>query len=89
MIAGYIQKAMASAVVEKIGEGEYAASVPGFVGALGFGKTRKEAKDELRDVFEEWLVATLRADDELPEMDGVSLNFGGKRWQKQPVGGLT
>ncbi len=87
MIAEYVNKAMASAVVKKIGEGEYAASVPGFVGALGFGKTRKEAKDELRSVFEEWLVVALRADDDLPEVDGVSLNFGGKRWQKQPVGG--
>lgn len=87
MIAEYIQKAMAIAVVEKIGEGEYAASVPGFVGALGFGKTRIEAKDELHGVFEEWLVVALRADDELPELDGVSLNFGGKQWHKQPVGG--
>ncbi len=86
MLAAYIEKAMAIAVVEKVGEGEYVASVPGFKGALGYGKTRKEAKDELRSVFEEWLVAALRADDELPELDGVSLNFGGKRWQKQPVG---
>jgi len=79
MIAEYIQKAMASAVVEKVGEGEYVVSVPGFSGALGYGKTRKEAKDELRSVFEEWLIAALRADDELPELDGVSLNFGGKQ----------
>ncbi len=87
MIAEYVNKAMASAVVEKVGEGEYVASVPAFQGALGYGKTRKEAKDELRGVFEEWLVLALRADDELPDLDGVSLNFGGKRWQKQPVGG--
>jgi len=87
MIAEYLEKAMAITVVEKLGEGEYAASVPGFKGAFGYGKTRKEAKDELRSVFEEWLVVALRADDELPELDGVSLNFGGERWQKQPVGG--
>jgi hypothetical protein len=35
----------------------------------------------LRAAFEEWLVIALREDDTLPELAGVSLNFGGKRWQ--------
>lgn len=85
MLADYMKKAMASAVVEKTAEGEYVASVPAIQGPWAYGKTRKEAKDALRSVFEEWLVLALRADDELPELDGVSLNFGGKRWQKQPA----
>ncbi len=85
MLAVYIEKAMASAVVEKTAEGEYVASIPGISGPWASGKTRKEAKEELRSVFQEWLVLALREDEELPDLDGVSLNFGGKRWQKQPL----
>ncbi len=85
MLTEYIQKAMACAVVEKTEEGEYVASIPGIQGPWAYGKTRKEAKEELRSVFEEWLVLALREDDDLPLLEGVSLNFGGKRWQKQPA----
>jgi predicted RNase H-like HicB family nuclease len=85
MLTEYVQKAMASAVAEKTEEGEYVASIPGIQGPWASGKTRKEAKEELRPVFEEWLVLALREDEELPELDGASLNFGGKRWQKQPA----
>ncbi|MBI4202354.1 MAG: type II toxin-antitoxin system HicB family antitoxin [Chloroflexi bacterium] len=88
MLTEYIEKAMAVAVVERTEEGQYVASIPGIQGPWGHGKTRKEAKAELRSVFEEWLVLALRDDEALPEMEGVSLNFGGKQWQKQPAVGM-
>jgi predicted RNase H-like HicB family nuclease len=79
----YVEKAMARACYEKLEDGSgYAASIPGLAGAWADGATKEECRDTLREVLEEWLVAALRADDELPEFDGVSLNFAGRRWSE-------
>jgi predicted RNase H-like HicB family nuclease len=83
MITEYIAKAMARAEVKQLEDGTYFASVPGLQGPWGNGSTKEECLGELREVLEEWLVASLRDDDELPEIEGVSLNFGGKRWSGQ------
>ncbi len=82
MLTEYIEKAMERAQVEKIENGRYFASMTDFKGPWADGETREDCLRELRSVFEEWLVIALREDDELPELTGVSLNFGGKRWHK-------
>jgi len=81
MLTEYIEKAMSLAHVDKIEDGRYFASIPGFKGLWADGDTQNECRSELRDCLEEWLVIALREDDELPELAEVSLNFGGKRWQ--------
>lgn len=78
----YIEKALHRAKVEKMEDGRYFGHLEGFPGPWAEADTEEECLKELRTVFEEWLVLALREDDELPELDGVSLNFGGKRWQK-------
>ena len=82
MLSEYLEKAMAQAKVEKTEDGRYFASIPDFKGVWGDGETPKESCEELRAALEEWLVIALREDDTLPKIDGVSLNFGGKRWQR-------
>jgi len=81
MLTEYVEKAMSLAKVEKTEDGRYFAIIPGFKGLWADGDTRNGCLGELRSSFEEWLVIALREDDELPVLSGVTLNFGGKRWQ--------
>ena len=81
MLTEYIEKAMAMGRVEKTEDGRYFSTIPGFDGLWADGKTKKQWLDELRQSLEEWLVTALSDDEDLPEISGTSLNFGGKRWQ--------
>ncbi len=83
MLKDYLTKAMKKAQIEKMEDGRYFGAVQGFPGPWADGDTEEECRKELEEVFEEWLVLALRDDDELPELEGINLNFGGKRWQKQ------
>ena len=81
MLIEYIEKAMGLAHLEKMEDGRYFAVIPGLKGLWADGNTRRECLKELRLSLEEWLVIALRSDDDLPELSGANLNFGGKRWQ--------
>ncbi len=80
MITKYVEKALRHAHIEKMEDGRYFATIPGLNGVWADGNTKEGCLAALGEVLEEWLVLALRDDDELPEFDGVSLNFGGKRW---------
>ena len=81
MLTEYIEKALSLAKVEKTEDGRCFASIPGFKGLWADGDNQEECLSELRSSLEEWLVIALREDDELPELGGVTLNFGGRRWK--------
>ena len=81
MLNKYIEKAMALAQAEKMEDGRYFGSIQGFKGLWADGNTKTQCLTELRRSLEEWLVLALRDDEELPELSGLSLNFGGRRWQ--------
>ena len=83
MIREYIEKALCHATVEEMEDGDFFASIPEINGPWGSGKSEAEARAELAETLEEWIVVCLREDDDIPEIDGVSLNFGGKRWSDQ------
>jgi predicted RNase H-like HicB family nuclease len=76
----YVDRAMARSCYERLEDGRYAASIPGLRGVWADGATKLECAQTLREILEEWLVAALRGDEELPEFDGVTLNFAGRRW---------
>ena len=80
IITEYIEKAVGHACIEKMEDGKYFGTIPGLKGLWADGDTKEACLAVLREVLQEWLVAALRDDDDLPEFDGVSLNFGGKRW---------
>ncbi len=82
VLQDYIDRAMARSCYEKLEDGRYAASIAGLPGVWADGATEDECRLTLREVLEEWLVAALRDDEQLPEFDGASLNFAGKRWSK-------
>ncbi len=81
MLTEYIENAMKLGQIEKTEDGRYFSTIPGFDGLWADGNTKKQCLAELRLSFEEWLVTALRDDEELPEISGTILNFGGKRWQ--------
>lgn len=83
MLTEYLEKAMRHAVYEEMEEGEFFGHIRELKGPWAEGTTKEECQANLRQVLEEWLVLALREDDELAEIDGVSLNFGGKRWSKR------
>ncbi len=85
MITEYVERAMKHATYEQVEEGGFFGHIPGLQGPWAEGATEAECQVNLRQVLEEWLVLALRDDDELPEMEGISLNFGGKRWRKRLV----
>ena len=80
MLLEYVEKAVGEAELEKMEDGRYFASISGFKGLWADGESKAECLRELRAALEEWLVIALREDEELPPIQGVSLNFGGKRW---------
>ncbi len=82
-LAAYIDRALSLACVEPLEEGGFFASIPEFPGPWARGETAESCLRELRAAFEEWLVIALRADDDLPVLEGLTLNFGGKRWRKR------
>ena len=81
MILEYLHKAVASAQREKMEDGRYFATISGFTELWAEGGTRKECLAELRSTLEEWLIIALRNDEDLPDFEGLSLNFAGNRWQ--------
>ncbi len=83
MLTEYIEKAMSHAVYEEMEEGGIYGHIPELQGPWADGATKEECQAALRQVLEEWLVLALREDDELPKIEGVSLNFGGGRWPKR------
>lgn len=85
MLTEYVNSAMKHATYEEMEEGGVFGHIPGLKGPWAEGATAQECETKLRQVLEEWLVLALRDDDDLPEIEGVSLNFGGKRWPKRLV----
>lgn len=80
MLTEYLEKAMRHAVYEEMQKGGFFGHIPELKGPWAEAGTKKECQANLRQVLEEWLVLALREDDELAEIEGASLNLGGKRW---------
>ncbi len=74
MLTKYIEAAMATAQYERIEDGTWFGSVSALPGAWANAPTLDECKLEMRDVAEDWILVGLREGDELPVLDGISLN---------------
>ena len=75
VLSDYIDQAMSQAIYEELEDGTYGATIPPCWGAIAFGDTRRECKEELQSVLEEWIVICLRLGDDLPIVSGIDLNF--------------
>ena len=56
MIKNFIQIALRKAQYEKLEDGSYCGTIPGFRGVLAGAKTLGGCKKELAEVLEEWIL---------------------------------
>ena len=76
MLSDYMDQAMQHAQYERIEDGTYFATIPGFEGLWASGKTEGECRKELREVLEGWILLGISRHDTLPEVDGLKLEIG-------------
>jgi predicted RNase H-like HicB family nuclease len=74
MLIEYINKAMSKALYEKLEDGTYSGKIPQCLGVIAFGETLYRCQEELRSVFEGWLIVKIRHRDRLPVIGGINLN---------------
>ena len=70
----YLEAALRHAEIERMENGKYFASIPQFDGLWAIGKTRDEAKKDLRSALDGWIDVQIKhGGDSVPIVDGVDL----------------
>jgi predicted RNase H-like HicB family nuclease len=70
----YLQAAMRKAQYERMEDGKWFASIPGFAGLWATGASIEEAREELIDTLDGWIDVHVKvAKQRVPDIDGVSL----------------
>ena len=75
MLTEYIRAGMRKAHYEMLDDGTFFGTIEGFRGLWANGDSLEACREELRSVFEDWLLLALRDGDELPALEGISLNL--------------
>lgn len=71
MLAEYIAKAVEAAEYERMENGRYFASIPGFEGLWAEGETIELARRELVATLEDWILITFRRGYAIPVLSGI------------------
>jgi predicted RNase H-like HicB family nuclease len=71
MLAEYIAKAVEKASYEKMENGRYFATIPGFKGLWAQGRTVEIARRELISTLEDWLLISFRRGYPVPVLAGA------------------
>ncbi|OIO91885.1 MAG: hypothetical protein AUK03_10510 [Anaerolineae bacterium CG2_30_64_16] len=71
----YVRLALSFAVFEQNEDGSWSVEIPVFPGCLTWGATRVEAAAMAQEAVHGWLVTALRFGDEIPEIEGYSLDY--------------
>ena len=74
MLTEYIRAAMRHAHYEIMEDGRFYGEIPQCPGAWGEGATLEEAREELRETLESWIIVGLRHGDRFEAIEGVDLN---------------
>lgn len=76
MLTDYIRAAMKQAKYEILeDDGTFYGEIPGFRGVYANAETLEACREELQSVLEDWMVLGLRLGHDLPEVDGINLNY--------------
>jgi predicted RNase H-like HicB family nuclease len=67
MLNEYMDKAMQHAQYERLADGAYFATIPGFEGLWASAQTEQGCRKELREVLEGWILLDIAHHDMLPE----------------------
>lgn len=73
MLTEYLAAALRHARYELMEDGQFFAEVPELPGVWATAATVEACREELREVIEGWLLLGLRHGDEIPALDGISL----------------
>ncbi len=76
MLNGYMDKAIQHAQYERMEDGAYFATIPGFEGLWATSQPEQECRKELREVLEGWILLGIAHHDTLPEVDGMKIEVG-------------
>ena len=76
MLTDYIEAGMRRARYETLEDGAFVGTIDGFQGLWADGDSLDACREELRSVFEDWLLLALREGDDLPDLDGATLSQG-------------
>lgn len=83
----YMNAAMTKAEYERMEDGRFFATIPGFDGLWAVGQTRDKAAQELSDVLDGWLdVHNKIGKNHLPPVDLTNLSTKGReQWDREHV----
>ena len=74
VLSDYIDRAMAEAVYDKLGDGSFSGEVPSCPGVIAFAASLKECEIELRSTLEDWILVGIKLGQPLPVIAGIELN---------------
>ncbi len=74
MLTAYIRAAMQMAQYKILDDGRYFGEIAGFQGVWASEDTLEECRRVLQEVLEEWLLLKLRDNEEVPELEGITLS---------------
>ncbi len=74
MLTAYIRAAMQMAQYKILDDGRYFGEITGFQGVWASEDTLEECRRVLQEVLEEWLLLQLRDNEEVPELEGITLS---------------
>ena len=70
----YIKAAMYRAQYERMGDGKWFASIPGFAGLWADGSSKEEAQQRLSETLDGWIDVHVKVGkNQLPDVDGISI----------------
>ena len=76
MLTDYIRAGMRKAHYEVLDDdGTFLGTIPGVQGVWANEDTLEACREELRSVFEDWILFSLQIGAELPLIDGMDLNM--------------
>ena len=73
MMTEYIELAMKKATFETLEDGTIYAEIPGFRGVWANGEAIPEAREELREVLQEWVEFRLLRDLDIPKVGDIDV----------------
>jgi predicted RNase H-like HicB family nuclease len=71
----YIRLALSHAEFSQNEDGSWSVDIPVLPGCITWGATRGEAVEMAKDAAEAWVLTALRFGDEVPSIDGNSLQY--------------
>ena len=70
----YIERAMSSAIYDKLEDGSFSGKIPPCQGVIAFAPTLRQCEDELRSTLEDWILLGLKLGHPLPVIGDIDLN---------------